>query len=158
MILIACAGISRALSNERKRRFEALGDLMAAMRVLRLRMLNSMEPLGVLMRKSDAPLFRLLGENMREGDSLEECWNQLRTKARKSAMIAYLNDEDIRILNRFFESLGKSGREEQSALFAAILGEMEEAHARAKNRFADAAKLYTALGTLVGLGICILIV
>ena len=51
LILIACAGAGRLLSNARRRRTEALGEMLTAMRVLRLRMMNSMETLGILLRK-----------------------------------------------------------------------------------------------------------
>ena len=78
VILLSCAGVGRVLSNARRRRVELLGELLAAMRVLRLRMLNSMEPLGILMRKSDSRLFRELGNSLWEGGGLRECWNEMR--------------------------------------------------------------------------------
>jgi len=131
---------------------------MAAMRVLRLRMLNSFEPLGILLRKSDSKLFQMLGNGLSEGVSLEECWQHKRTYARKSTLLADLNEADLKILDNFFHALGKSGRDEQNELFSRVLSELEEAHSGAKSRYADASKLFTALGTMVGLGICILIV
>ena len=131
---------------------------MTAMRVLRLRMLNSMEPLAILLRKSDAALFQLLGNKLFEGATLEDAWQELRNKARRSTLLADLNDDDMHILDAFFSELGKSGKEEQSELFAKILAEMEEVHRIAKNNYLSSSKLYTALGTLAGLAVCVLIV
>lgn len=136
-----------------------LSDILAAMRVLRLRMLNSMEPVGVLLRKSELFLFRELGNGLWEGTSLAECWIKMRQAfIRRGQPLDCLSQEDLKLMDTFFESLGRSGREEQNNLFALCIGEMEEALMHARGSFADAAKLFTALGALIGVGICILVV
>ena len=159
MILLACTCVGRMLSNVRRKRCEILNELLAAMRVLRLRMLNSMEPIGILLRKSESALFRNIGNSLWEGGSLQECWFQLReTGMNRGGLLVGLKGEDLRILDEFFLHLGKSGRDEQCALFASVIAAMEEAQQYAKRGYLDASKLYTALGTLVGIGICILII
>lgn len=159
VILIACAGVGRALSNGRRRRAELIGELLAAMRVLRLRMLNSMEPLGILLRKSDSRIFQDLGNALWEGGGLHECWQEMRrSQARRGGALDCLTEEDLVLLDGFFRNLGVSGREEQCELFASVIAGMEEAQARARRHYADASRVYTALGTLVGIGICVLIV
>lgn len=159
VILLACAGVGRALSNARRRRMELLGELLAAMRVLRLRMLNSMEPLGILLRKSDARLFQDLGNSLWEGGGLAESWQAQRAaQSRRGGGLDSLTEADLKLLDGFFQGLGRSGREEQCALFSSVIGQMEEAQSQARHRYADASRVYTALGTLVGIGICVLIV
>ena len=159
VILLACTAVGRSLSGARRRRAEALGELLAAMRVLRLRMLNSMEPLGILLRKSDSRLFRQLGNDLREGANLYDCWRERRgAETRRGGMLDSLSSDDIIILDGFFKHLGGSGREEQGELFSGVIGEMEEAQSHARRSYADASKVYTALGTLVGIGLCVLIV
>ena len=159
MILISCTGVGRALSNARKRRSDMLSDILAAMRVLRLRMLNSMEPVGVLLRKSDLFLFRELGNGLWEGSCLAECWEGMRSAfSRRGHPLDCLTREDMKIMDVFFSGLGKSGRNEQNNLFASCIAQLEEAQIHARNHFTDGAKLYTALGALVGVSICILIV
>ena len=159
VILLSCAGVGRVLSNARRRRVELLGELLAAMRVLRLRMLNSLEPLGILMRKSDSRLFRELGNSLWESGGLRECWNDMRkAQMRRGGMLDSLTGEDLGLLDCFFQNLGQSGREEQCALFATVIARMEEEQSAARRRYADASKVYTALGTLIGIAICVLIV
>ena len=159
IIMIAGAGTGKMLSNVRKRRLELLGELLAAMRVLRLRMLNSMEPLGILLRKSDSRLFRDLGNALREDCGLRECWEELRGAAtRRGCMLDCLTEDDLHLLDGFFQRLGGSGREEQMELFSSTIAQLEEAQAQARKCFSDAAKTYTALGALVGIAVCILIV
>lgn len=159
VILLACAGVGRALSNGRRRRAELLDELLAAMRVLRLRMLNSMEPLGILLRKSDARLFQQLGNSLWEGGGLGACWQETRrAQARRGGALDCLSQEDLTLLDGFFQNLGASGREEQCALFSAVIERMEEAQARARRHYAETSRVYTALGTLVGIGVCVLIV
>ena len=99
-ILLAGAGAGRMLSNARRRRFELLGELLAAMRVLRLRMLNSAEPLSVLLRKSDSRLFRDLGNGLWEGGGLRPCWEKLRQSGvRRGCMLDCLNQDDLLLLD-----------------------------------------------------------
>ena len=158
-ILLAGAGSGRMLSNARRRRFELLGELLAAMRVLRLRMLNSMEPLGILLRKSDSRLFRDLGNALREDCGLRECWEELRgTATKRGCALDSLTADDLRLLDGFFQRLGGSGREEQMELFSACIAQLEEAQKQAHSSFCDASRTYTALGALVAIAVCILIV
>lgn len=140
----------------RKRRCDRLAEILAALRVLRLRMLNSMEPVGILLRKSDCPLFRDMGNSLWEGGGLAETWQQLRAN-NKSDALACLLPEDLQALDGFFQNLGKSGREEQSQLFASIIAEMEEMQLQARRHYLETGKLCTALGTLIGIAICVLI-
>lgn len=159
VILLSCAGIGKALSNVRRQRLELLEELLTAMRVLRLRMLNSMEPMGILLRKSDSALFRRLGNSLWEGGGISESWRALRERERrKNGALASLSTEDMRILDDFFADLGRSGRDEQNELFSCAIARTEEMQLNAKHVYADASKLYTALGTLIGIGICVLIV
>lgn len=159
MILLACTGVGRSLSNARRRRYELLGELLAAMRVLRLRMLNSMEPLGILMRKSDAWLFQDLGNHLWEGGGLSESWQARRASAsRRGGGLDCLTESDLILLDGFFQNLGKSGSDEQRELFAQTISHMEEAQLQARRKYTDASRVYTALGSLVGIGICVLIV
>jgi len=58
----------------------------------------------------------------------------------------------------FFSKLGKSGREEQNGMFAMCISQLEEAQSHARNDYMDGSKLYTALGALVGVGICVMMV
>lgn len=158
VVLLSCAGIGRALSNARKKRLDVLGELLAAMRVLRLRMLNSMEPIGILLRKSEAQLFCDIGKNLYSGNNLKESWQYFRENAKRHVDLSALLECDLHILDTFFHSLGRSGREEQNELFSNVISEMEDAQMQAKSKYTDAAKLYTALGTLVGIAVCVLIV
>ena len=159
VILLACTAVGRSLSGARRRRAEVLSDLLAAMRVLRLRMLNSMEPLGILLRKSDSRLFRQLGNELRAGTNLYDCWRErCAIETRRGGALDSLSTDDIILLDGFFKHLGGSGREEQSELFAGVISEMEDVQAHARRSYADASKVYTALGTLIGIGLCVLIV
>lgn len=159
IILLACTCVGRMLSSLRRRRCEVLNEILAAMRVLRLRMLNSMEPVGILLRKSDCETFRRLGNGLWEGGSLGDAWFQMREReSKRGGLLLGLSGEDLRILDEFFLNLGKSGRDEQCELFSSVIARMEEAQKQAKLSYADASRLYTALGTLVGIGICVLII
>ena len=158
-IPIGCAGAGKILSNAKKRRAEVISEILAALRVLRLRMLNSMEPLSVLLRKSDSLLFRELGNSLWVGSSLHECWqHQKKLSLKKGGLLDSLIREDIEILDLLFEKLGKSGRDEQGELFQSVIERLEEAQHSAKRKHSEAARMYTALGALAGVMIAILII
>ena len=159
VIPIGCAGAGKILSNGKKRRAEIVGEILAALRVLRLRMLNSMEPLSVLLRKSDSLLFRELGNSLWVGSNLSECWAlQKKLSMKKGGLLDSLTSEDMEILDILFEKLGKSGREEQGELFASVIERLEEVQISARKKQTEAARIYTALGALAGVTIAILII
>ena len=158
VVIVACAAAGRTLSNVHKRRAELFSELLAAVRVLRLRMLNSLEPIGILLRRSDTRLFRDLGNNLRDGASLAECWQELSAQAsRRGRELDCLAQSDVRILDELFAKLGASGREEQNALFSMILAQLETAQDQAQARSAETSRMYTTLGALLGIGISVLI-
>ncbi len=158
-IPIGCAGAGKILSNGKKRRAEVIGEILAALRVLRLRMLNSMEPLSVLLRKSDSLLLRELGNSLWVGSSLSECWAlQKKLSVKKGGLLDSLTAEDIEILDILFDKLGKSGRDEQGELFSTVIERLEQAQIGARRKQTEAARIYTALGALAGVTIAILLV
>ena len=158
LILIACAGAGRLLSNARKRRTEALSEVLTAMRVLRLRMMNSMETLGILLRKSDSVVFKAVGNALWEGEGLNECWRHVRDAAvRRGGALDSLTDADMALLDDFFSKLGNSGRDEQGRLFSESIAALEDAQTHARDKYREAQRLYTSLGALIGAGVCILI-
>lgn len=153
------AAAGKILANAKKRRSELIGEILAAVRVLRLRMLNSMEPLSILLRKSDCLLFRDLGNSLWVGSSLQECWSlQKKQCMKKGGMLDSLTDSDSAILDALFERLGQNGRDEQNELFASVISQLEEAQLSAGRKQIEAMRLYTALGALSGIMIAILIV
>lgn len=159
LIIVSCTAAGRMFSGAKKRRADMLSEILTAMRVLRLRMLNSMEPVGILLRKSDLFLFRELGNGLWEGGNLSECWMGMREAfSKRGHPLDCLTQDDLRLMDHFFSCLGRSGRDEQNNLFTDCIAGLEEAQIAAKNSFADGAKLYTALGALTGVGICVLIV
>lgn len=144
------------LSNVRRRRSELLSEVLGAVRVLRIRVLNSSEPISVLMRKSELPMFQNLAAETNAGVSPGEAWTRLKEKAQGE--LEALTESDRQILDDFFAHLGASGRNEQDELFSRVAAQLEAAQTQARNRFTDASKTFTALGALIGVGICILIV
>lgn len=158
VVLLACMGTGRVMAHARKKRLETIADLLAAMRVLRLRMLNSHEPVGALLSRSESQLFCDIGKGYHNGNTLEECWLKFRANAKQHVELSPLTDSDLHILDDFFRELGKSSREEQNLLFSRSIDALEEYHGQAKQKYTEGAKLFTALGTLIGIAVCVLMV
>lgn len=158
-IPLGCAGVGKIFSNAKKRRAELIGEILAAVRVLRLRMLNSMEPLSILLRKSECAAFRDLGNSLWVGGTLGQCWSvQKKQYLKKGAMLDSLTEADIAVLDVLFDNLGKSGKDEQNELFAGVIAQLEEEQLSARKKQGEAVRIYTVLGALIGIMIAILIV
>ena len=155
LIIGACAASGSAFSYGRKRRHDALVGYLDAMRVLRIRILNSSEPLEILLGRSELGAFQSLALEIAGGKSTDEAWQTWKTRNRKE--MECLTETDVGILDEFFSHIGRTGKDEQDALFSMTLERMETASAQAKVRHAESAKTFTALGALAGIAVCILI-
>ena len=88
--------------------------------------------------------------------TIAEGWDAL--KAEASGELECLTGTDVSVLDALFAGLGRTGRDEQDSLFSMIITRLEEALSQAKSRFQESSRMFTALGALVGVAICIMIV
>ena len=155
-IFIACTACGRMLTASRQRRVKTMGDLLGAVRVLRLRMLNSTENVCALLGKSDFEAFRKIG-----GGGTDPEANYLRLRDGFTAhggALDCLSADDVKALDNLFAHLGKSDRQQQSLLLSDVISHLEEVQLHARQQLRDSARMSTALGALVGIGICVIVV
>ncbi len=155
-IFIACTACGRMLTGSRKNRVNMMGEILGAIRVLRLRMLNSNENVCTLLCRSDLGAFRRIGA---AGSDPGENWLRQRAELiSRGGALDSLNTDDVKALDGLFVHLGKSDRRQQDLLLSDIIAQLEDTQLHARQQLRDSARMSTALGALIGIGICVIVV
>lgn len=157
--VIACALCGRALADSARRRAQTLKVLSEGLRVLHIHMTGMCEPVRNALEHTGNPLFALVAGSMEAGRSAGEAWRAVKPRAlRRGGPADALLEKDILPLDRLFEHLGQSGREEQEALLndvqQIIAGQCEIARSKA----GEADRLYVSLGLLLGLMLALILI
>lgn len=130
--------------------------IAGAVRVLRLRMLNSTENVCALLSRSDLQAFRGIGD---AGANPEENWLRQRgALTARGGELDSLSAEDLKALDNLFAHLGKSDRQQQNLLLTDVIAQLEERQLQAKQQLRDSARMSTALGALIGIGVCVIVI
>lgn len=148
-----CWGVGRALAGGLERRERVILALMDAIQLLRIHMLDGLSPLRAALEQARFAPFREIGKKMGTG-GIADAWRCTRGRliGRGGAMDS-LGTEETAVLDRFFEGLGISGKQEQEALFSQTLRDLGRLGEEARRNSRDKAKLYGTLGILAGLAL-----
>ena len=150
VVMICGALTGRALARANIRRCTLLAETMDAMQLLRIHMLDSLMPLGAALEKSTGYIFRETGRRL-AGNSAAEAWQELKAGQQiRGGRLDCLAASDIYALDRFFDKLGASSREEQRQVFETAIKELGALESAARGEGERKNRLYTALGALAG--------
>ena len=148
----------KAAADAVRRRARTLEGLTEGIRVLRIHMMGLLEPVQFALERSECPLLALVAAGVKDGRSAHEAWGELRGRtARRGGPVDALVEEDLQLLDRLFQRLGQSGREEQEALLSATLQSLELRLASARQKAGEADRLYLSLGLLIGLMLALIV-
>lgn len=157
-VALGCALCGRALADAARRRANTLRALAEGLKVLRIHMTGMLEPVQCALAAVNCPLFSLVADAMGEGRTAGEAWRSVRREALKRGGPAdALTEPDAKALDGLFDRLGESGREEQGALIGAARAQLEGLLDEAVRKAAEAGRLYTTLGLLVGLMLALIV-
>ena len=155
-IFIACTMCGSMMTASRKQRVKAMGDFLSAVRVLRLRMLNSTENVCALLSRSDFEAFRKIGG---AGTDPEASYLRLREElTARGGALENLNMDDLKVADNLFAHLGKSDRQQQNLLLSEVISQLEDMQLQARQQLRESARMSTALGALVGIGVCVIVI
>ena len=158
-VVLGCGMCGRAAAQAIRRRVKLLESLAAGIRALRIHMTGMLEPVQCALERSGCPLFSSVAEYMRDGRSAGDAWRDFRRSAlRRGGVGDALAGPELEALDRLFDGLGQSGREEQEALLngtlAAIEGQLDDARQRA----GQADRLYLSMGLLIGMMLALIVI
>lgn len=158
-IVIAGALCGRSLAWSAERRCRMLCEMVNALRMLRIRIVGQMEPLGRALEQSGLSLFSAVGKRLLEGKSALDSWHAvLREERQRGHDADCLTKPELTALDRLFECLGESGRAEQDQAVRACIEALEEIRIQAAERAAQTGKLYGSIGLLTGMAITVMMI
>ena len=158
-VVLGCALSGKAAADAQRRRVKLLDALVVGLRALRVHMIGMLEPVRSALEHSGFALFDRVAGGMADGRSAHESWLAMRKAAmRRGGAVDALTEADIRALDRLFEGLGQSGREEQEALLGATQSAVEALLDGARRRAGEADRLYLSLGLLTGLMLALIVI
>ena len=160
LCVVLCGALcGRALADGARRRTETLRALLEATRRLRVHMTSMFEPVQLALEHAGSPLYSTVAGAMGGGISASKAWEQAHRRAtRRGGAIDSLLEEDRQALDRLFEGLGQSGREEQELLLASAAEALERLHGAALAKQREADRLYGTLGLLIGLMLALIVI
>ena len=136
LCVVLCGALcGKSLSDGARKRAQALGDIIEAVKRLRVRMTGMFEPVQSALQHADCPLFTAVAEGMKCGRSAGEAWEGSRAKAGR-----------------------RGGREEQDLLLGGALESLEALHSAAQVKAGEANRLYGTLGLLIGLMLALIVI
>ena len=122
-------------------------------------MTRMLEPAARALTLTGCPLLEKTGAAMTPGVSAGEAWKTVKAREdRRGGGMDALTREDREALDRLFEHLGESGREQQARLLNDAVTTLEGNLGSARAREGEAERLYGSLGLLVGLMLALIVV
>ena len=161
LCVVLCGALcGHSLTVAHRQRAALLRALTEGLKVLRIHMMGMFEPIQDALAHSDCPLLRSVSSQMKEGISAREAWQAVRKAESRwrGGSVGALEEADCAILDRFFDCLGESGREEQELLLEGTVQALEAQREMAERRSAEADRLYLKLGLLIGLMLALIVV
>lgn len=158
-VVIACTLCGNALAGAARRRVRVLESLFQGLKLLRLHMISMFEPVQQALKASGCGILEAVGREMAPGVSASQAWISVGgVQRRKGGMLDALSPEDIAGLDEMFEQLGESGRDQQDILIGNACAALSRSLKTARDRTAEADRLYTSLGALTGLMIALILI
>ncbi len=160
LCVVLCGALcGKSLSDGARRRAQALRGIIEGVRRLRVRMTSMFEPVQSALQHAECPALAMVAEAMAGGKSAGEAWSSVRARAvRRGGPAEGFLDADRQAMERLFERLGQSGREEQDLLIADALASLESLYKDAQSKAAEADRLYVTLGLLIGLMLALIVI
>lgn len=157
-VVVACTLCGNAMAAASRRRVRLLNSVLMGLKRLRLHMISMFEPLHQALAASGCAALEAVAGQMPPGVSAAQAWAALcGTERRRGGRLDALAPEDMRALDMLFDQLGESGRDQQELLIGAACAALEVQLEAARQRAAEADRLYVSLGALTGLMIALIL-
>lgn len=156
-VMILCAMTGRAFAGANTRRAKLLADLMDALQLLKVHVLDRLMPMEMALSSSNSIILSKLGAPAGKNGA-SAAWQEMkRNELRRGGVMDSLSAKDIQVLDNLFSALGATGKEEQRPVIEAAIRELGLLEAEARQESGDKGRLFTILGALAGTAAVILI-
>jgi len=158
-IISVCTLCGYTLSGTTERRKKLLTEILRALSILNIELGTMLNPLETALKHTKLPLFKYVANELSSAECVLDAWINVRNRERIRGHHAdCLTARDLSALDRLFEQLGSTGREEQNQTVCSCILSLEESMAEAKDRAAQVGKLYVSLGFLAGIALVIIMI
>lgn len=155
VVILCCALAGRAVAAGSLRRSRALRQIMDGLQLLRIHMLDRSLPLPLALGQVQEPLMQAMAGAV-EGKTCAAAWQETQARlCKKGAALDCLTGGDCLVMQNFFSTLGRGGREEQKRLFETALRELGRLEEEATLQGQRQNRLYTSLGALAGAAVAV---
>ena len=157
-VTLLCAMTGKSFAGTNARRAKLLAELMDALQLLKVHMLDRLMPLEAALSLSKSLLLIKVGEHVAKSGAYN-AWQTIKSREMKrGGIMDCLSVKDAEVLERLFEALGSSGRNEQRPIIDSAIKELGLLEAQARSESGEKGRLYTILGALAGVAIVIFII
>ena len=154
-VICFCTMTGRMFAGRNSRRARMLAELMDAIQLLRVHMLDRLLPMKAALERSQSFALNETGAAM-DGTSAAAAWQIVKERQlRRGGKLDCLSARDIDVLDKLFESLGTTGISEQRPIIDGTIKELGLLEAAAKAECNEKGRLYTTLGALAGVALVI---
>ena len=159
-IVVLAGGLcGRSLAWSPARRYRLILELMDALKMLKIQMVDLLEPVDRALVRSGTPTFAAIAGAIGKSGGVEAAWKSVCARERaRGGRLDCLTDHDCELLDRLFEQLGQSGRSGQEQVLDACMAALERSQADARERSGRISKLYPAIGLLGGLAVVVVMI
>lgn len=158
-VVIGCALCGRAMVSSLDGRCRLIAELIAALRTMRIHVTEHVEPLKSALQHSGSPLLEEVAKALAQNSEPTMAWARVRKDATNRGGVAdCLGAKEIESLDQLFSQLGGTGKSQQDLALLRCIATLEEIEKAEKARLNESARLYTTLGTLLGLAIAVLMI
>lgn len=154
-MIAACTFCGYSLASAAMARFRFLRELVAAMKKLRINIVELLLSVDLSLKQTNFLLFKKISDNLSQKRDLSEAWEAV---ASSESILKSLSDAERTVLDDFFRQLGGSGRVAQEETILSCVHFFETSSEEAKARAVRVGRLYTSMGFLIGLSISILMI
>lgn len=156
-VTIAAVMCGHSMAQGAQRRLHTILELLDGLRRLRIQVVEQLEPLSRALAQSGSPILSAVSEFLSETVGAHAAWQMLCQKERaRGGKLDGLTARELEPLDRMFERLGASGRNDQAQIIETCHAALEDSRLEAQERAAQAARLYPTVGGLLGLMLAVL--
>lgn len=149
-VVIFCALAGKSFGGANARRVKMLAEIMDALQMLRVHMLDRLMPLEAAMCRSQSKLLNEIGDALGNAGAAS-AWQDVKARElRRGGLLDCLTLRDIEVLDCLFSALGSTGRREQRPVIDSAIKELGLLEAAARSESGEKGRLYTTLGALAG--------
>lgn len=154
-VIVFCTMAGRAFAGGNARRAKLLAEMMDALQMLRVHMLDRLMPLGTALSRSQSHILNEMGTAV-DKTGAAAAWSEIKSRElRRGGRLDCLSGRDIQVLDGLFEALGTTGRSEQKPVIDGAIKELGILEAEARSKSGEKSRLYTTLGALAGVAVVI---